>query len=345
MVGFGGWDMPVYYEGINEEHRAVRTAVGLFDVSHMGQVFLEGSGALGFLGRLLSNDPSRLAVGEAQYTLLTNGAGGIVDDLIVYRLDDQRYLLVVNAANIANDVAFLEAARSAGDPVLDNASERWAMVALQGPDADRTLASRVDDPAALAVLPSFSVGRFRVSGADVLVARTGYTGEAGFEIMCASGDIGAVWDDLIGAGVTPCGLGARDTLRLEVCYPLHGNDIGPETDPISAGLGRFCVLDREFTGSDAIRRVKADGPVSRLVAFAMTERAIPRSGLDVVVDGAVVGHVTSGTMSPSLGEGIGLAYVEVAHAGVDTPVSIDIRGRLKPAIVKRKPLYTKEPRA
>jgi aminomethyltransferase len=336
MIDFGGWDMPVYYAGINEEHRAVRTGAGIFDVSHMGQVGISGPGAEDFLQRTLSNDLGRIGDGQAQYTLLTNDAGGIVDDLIAYRRGPDDFLLVVNAANTAADVAHLEAA-AGGDVAVDDRSAEHGMIALQGPTSDDVLDGAVAD------IPPFGFADRTVAGVPCLVARTGYTGERGVEIVTPADGTAAVWDHLLAHGAAPCGLGARDTLRLEVCYPLHGNDISPATNAIEAGLGWVCALQKEFTGADVLRRTKEDGPAQRLVAFRMTERAIPRSAMAILDgDGTALGAVTSGTLSPSLDEGIGMGYVRSDHAGVGSAIVIDVRGRPRDAAVAKKPLYTKE---
>jgi aminomethyltransferase len=351
LVPFAGYDMPIQYAGVLEEHRAVRTAAGVFDVSHMGQLLVGGAAAHAFLQRMLSNDLDRIGPYQAQYTLLTNASGGIVDDLIAYALPDGGYLLVVNAANVAADHAHLR--EHAGDDVeLVDASDENAMVALQGPEAFAVLArafapgdgpGAVGDPAAM---PSFTWGWLSVAGARCRVARTGYTGEPGVELLCAPRDAGAVWDALLAAGAAPCGLGARDTLRLEVCYPLHGNDIGPATNAIEAGLGWVCALERkDFLGADVLRRTREQGPARRLAAFRMLERgAIPRAHQRILdADGADVGEVTSGTHSPSLGIGIGMGYVPAPLAAPGSAVAIDVRGRTRAAETARKPLYAKEP--
>jgi aminomethyltransferase len=341
MVPFAGWSMPVQYRGVIEEHRAVRNGAGLFDVSHMGRVDVRGAGAHAGLQGLLSNDLDALAPGEAQYTLLTNRDGGIVDDLIAYRRPDG-YLLVVNAANRAADLARLRAGLPALAELTDG-SDDTAMLALQGPESLALLARLSIGPFEVESVAAFSWGSLAVAGVECTVARTGYTGELGVELICRAADAVELWDALIAAGATPCGLGARDTLRLEVCYPLHGNDIGPDTNAIEAGLGWVCARERDFTGSDVLRRTRETGPVRRLVAFRMLERAIPRAGCEILdTDGAVVGRVTSGTMSPSLGEGIGMGYVPTALAEPGTAIVIDVRGRRYGAEVVRKPLYRKE---
>jgi aminomethyltransferase len=341
MVPFAGWSMPVQYRGVIEEHRAVRSGAGVFDVSHMGRFAVIGEQAHADLQGLLSNDLDAIAPGDAQYSLLTNASGGIVDDLIAYRRPD-RYLLVVNAANRATDLEHVLAGLSPGTTLTDE-SDETAMLALQGPTALALLDDLSDGPFDATSAPAFTWGEAVVSGVSCVVARTGYTGEPGVELIPAAEDAGRLWDALLDAGATPCGLGARDTLRLEVCYPLHGNDIGPETNAIEAGLGWVCALEHEFTGVDVLRRTRAAGPERRLVAFRMRERAIPRGGCEILdASGAPIGEVTSGTMSPSLGEGIGMGYVSAPHTAPGSAIVIDVRGRRHGAEVAKKPLYRKE---
>ncbi len=328
MVPFAGWEMPVQYEGVIPEHKVVRTATGVFDVSHMGQLHVEGPTAQDFLQRSLSNDLGRIGDGQAQYTLLTNERGGIVDDLIAYRIDAFHFLLVVNAGNAAAAYAWLKQRELRGSEVRD-ASEEYALLAVQGPGSIELLG--------LAEAPAFTHAMAELDGVEVLVCRTGYTGERGVELMCPAEDAEALWDAVITRGAVPCGLGARDTLRLEVCYPLHGNDITQETDAISAGLGWACALEQEFTGADVLRRVKEDGPERRLVAFVMEEKAIPRHGMPI----AGGGEVTSGTHSPMLDVGIGLAYVPAASAAPGTELVVDVRGRERRGRIVTKPIYTK----
>jgi aminomethyltransferase len=329
MVPFAGWEMPVQYEGVIPEHRSVRRDAGVFDVSHMGELEVEGPHARELLQRALSNDLDRLSPGEAQYTLLTNEDGGIVDDLIVYRVGEHSYLLVVNAANRETDYAWLKERELRGSDVRD-VSDDCALLAVQGPRAIERLGL---PPAA-----PFTFAETSIDGVEVMVNRTGYTGEDGCELLCMSEDAVRLWDAVVGRGAVPCGLGARDTLRLEVCYPLHGNDIGPETDAISAGLGWTCALDKEFEGVDVLRRVKTDGPERRLVAFVMEEKAIPRQGM--TIEGG--GEVTSGSHSPMLEVGIGMGYVPAAQATVGTELMVDVRGRPRRARVVKKPIYTRE---
>jgi len=334
MVPFAGWDMPVQYEGVIPEHRAVRTDAGVFDVSHMGELEVEGPHADDFLQSVLSNDLGRLSPGEAQYTMLTNQDGGIVDDLIVYRVGEHSYLLVVNASNRETDFAWLKEREIRGSDVRD-VSDDCALLAVQGPRAIERLGLPPASP--------FTFAETSLDGVEVMVNRTGYTGEDGCELLCMSEDAVQLWDFVLERGVVPCGLGARDTLRLEVCYPLHGNDIGPDTDAISAGLGWTCALDKEFEGVDVLRRVKAEGPERRLVAFVMEEKAIPRQGMPILADqGGGGGEVTSGSHSPMLDVGIGMGYVPTSRAQPGTELTIDVRGRPRRARVVKKPIYNRE---
>jgi aminomethyltransferase len=329
MVPFAGWEMPVQYEGVISEHLAVRRDRGVFDVSHMGQFHVEGPKQTELLQSLLSNDLSRLADGEAQYTLLTNATGGIVDDLIAYRLGPCHTLLVVNAGNREAAYAWLKEREIRGSEVRD-ASDEYALLAVQGPTAIAAL----ELPEARA----FTHVMAEVHDVEVMVCRTGYTGEAGVELMCAAEDAVDLWDAIIANGTTPCGLGARDTLRLEVCYPLHGNDITGQTDAISAGLGWTCALEKEFSGVAELRRIREAGPARKLVAFVMDEKAVPRQGMPI----AGGGEVTSGTHSPMLDVGIGMGYVPSSAAAPGTELVIDVRGKPKRAHVVKKPIYVKE---
>jgi aminomethyltransferase len=326
MVPFAGWDMPVQYEGVIPEHRAVRSDCGAFDVSHMGQLHVDGPTAGPFLQQMLSNDVDRIGDGEAQYTLLTNERGGIVDDLIAYRFGPGEYLLVVNAGNRQAAYDWLKEREPRGTEVRD-ASDEYALVAVQGPRSIERLG--------LPDRPQFTHELGEIDGVEVLICRTGYTGERGVELCCASDDAVALWDAVLARGAVPCGLGARDTLRLEVCYPLHGNDITQDTDAVSAGLGWMCAFDTQFTGVDVLRRVREEGPTRRLVAFVMEEKAIPRQGMPI--EGG--GEVTSGTHSPMLDQGIGMGYVPAASASAGTELAIDVRGRSRRASVVKKPIY------
>ena len=329
LVPFAGWEMPVQYEGVIPEHRAVRSDAGAFDVSHMGELIVEGTGAREFLQSVLSNDVERLEPGLAQYALLTNEQGGIVDDLIVYELAPERFLLIVNASNRETDFAWLHE-REPDDAEVRDVSDDYALIAVQGPRA----LERLGLPAASA----FTFAEGEIDSVACTVNRTGYTGEEGVELLVATDAAGELWDRVLERGIVPCGLGARDTLRLEVCYPLHGNDISPETDAISAGLGWVCALDKEFTGADALREVKTQGPERRLIAFVMEEKAIPRQGMAI----AGGGEVTSGTHSPMLDVGIGMGYVPATRTAVGTELEIDVRGKDRRARVVKKPIYEKE---
>jgi aminomethyltransferase len=336
MIPFGGWEMPVQFTSIIEEHRAVRERVGLFDISHMGEILVAGPNAESVLNRLFTNDLRKLAVGQAQYTLLCNERGGVMDDLIAYRVEPTVYLLVVNDGNIEKDFAWMNA-QAGGSAVFENQSDRTAALALQGPLAAKFLENS-------AKLPAFHIEHESVFGAVCWVARTGYTGEDGFEILCEAGDAVELWDALLEFGkefgIRPCGLGARDTLRLEMCYPLHGQDITEDTTPIEAGLGRFVSFDKgEFIGRPVLLEQKEKGVARRLVAFKMTGQSPPpRPHYPIVAGGRKVGEVTSGTQSPTLGCGIGMGYVE---SGASGDLEIEIRGRLFPATVEKKPLFRK----
>jgi aminomethyltransferase len=329
MVPFAGWEMPVQYEGVIQEHRAVRADCGVFDVSHMGELEVEGPRANELLQSLLANDLDKVEPGGAQYTLLTNERGGIVDDLIAYRLEPGRFLLIVNAANREADFQWLKEREIPGSDVRD-VSDEYALLAVQGPRSIERLG--LDDA------PAFTFAMRELDGIECMVNRTGYTGERGVELMVPAEEAEALWDRVLERGAIPCGLGARDTLRLEVCYPLHGNDIGPDTDAISAGLGWVCALDKEFTGADKLRRIKEAGAERKLVAFVIEESAVPRQGMAV----AGGGEVTSGTHSPMLDRGIGMGYVPAAQAEPGTELTIDVRGRGRRARVVEKPIYKRE---
>jgi aminomethyltransferase len=329
MVPFAGWEMPVQYEGVIAEHKAVRTDCGVFDVSHMGELEVEGARAKELLQSLLSNDLDRVGPGQAQYTLLTNERGGILDDLIVYELDRDRYLLIVNASNAESDFEWLKEHETPGADVR-NVSERYALLAVQGP---RSLGRLGLEPAR-----AFTFAEGAVDGIECMVNRTGYTGELGVELLVDAEDAGALWERVLARGATPCGLGARDTLRLEVCYPLHGNDIRPDTDAISAGLGWLCALDKDFTGAAELGRIKEEGPRRRLVAFVMEEPGVPRQGMPI----AEGGEVTSGSHSPMLERGIGMGYVESPFAEPGSALMIDLRGRERRARVVTKPIYRRK---
>jgi aminomethyltransferase len=329
MVPFAGWEMPVQYEGVIQEHRAVRADCGVFDVSHMGELEVEGPRAHELLQSLLANDLDKVEPGAAQYTLLTNERGGIIDDLIAYRLEPGRYLLIVNASNREPDFQWLKEREIPGSDVRD-VSDAYALLAVQGPRSIERLG--LDDA------PAFTFAMQELDGIECMVNRTGYTGERGVELMVPAEDAEELWDRVLERSAVPCGLGARDTLRLEVCYPLHGNDIGPDTDAISAGLGWVCALDQEFTGADQLRRIKEAGPERKLVAFVMEETGVPRQGMAI----AGGGEVTSGTHSPMLDRGIGMGYVPAARAEPGVELTIDVRGRDRRARLVKKPIYKRE---
>ncbi len=341
MVEFGGWYMPVQYASIIEEHRAVRQAAGLFDLCHMGEVYVSGAGALDLIQRLSTNDAERLAEWQAQYSLLCREDGGVLDDIIVYRLPD-RYLVVVNASNQDRDAAWFQ--QHAGDAArVDNRSAAIGMVALQGPEAARCLQALTETP--LDDLRNYWCREGTVAGVSCLIARTGYTGEDGFELYCAVEQTPQLWRTLLegAAGVrpVPCGLGARDTLRLEAGMPLYGHELTETTNPYEAGLGRVVRLNKaqEFVGRAALARIKADGPRRRLVGLEMTERGIPRADYPVVLAGREVGVVTSGTYSPTLDRNIAMAYVPVDLGEPGTEVGVVIRGRPVAARVRPLPFY------
>jgi aminomethyltransferase len=373
LIDFGGWEMPVQYTSIVEEHLAVRKAAGIFDISHMGEVTVSGAAAEEFLNRVLTNDIRKLASGQGQYTQMCNERGGVIDDLYAYRLSDQVYLLIINASRIGPDVAWLQAqaakfgggdasspkstATRASQPLelhLTDASHHYAAAAVQGPRVKEfieqciaggsncaTRVERVTD------LKKNQIGGFPFRGGDVLVSRTGYTGEDGFEIVGRPDSIQQVWDAVLTIGrpfgVKACGLGARDTLRTEVCYPLYGHELDEATTPMEAGLGFFVAFDKgDFIGRAVLADQKTSGVQKKLVAFKMTEKsAPPRPHYPIWVNGAKVGEVTSGTQSPSLGIGIGMGYMPPELAKPDTKIEIEIRGKRSTALVVPKPIYHK----
>jgi glycine cleavage system T protein (aminomethyltransferase) len=333
VVPFAGWEMPVQYDGIRAEHVAVRTGVGIFDVSHMGEIETSGPDAEAFLQRILSNDVSKLAPGGAQYSVLCREDGGVLDDLFTYNFGSSRYLTVTNAANHAKDLAWFRAQAGGFDVDVDDSADRYAMLAVQGPAA-RDLVQAIADaplPARMTAEPRALRGRM------ALVCGTGYTGEDGVEILCDPADAPGLWDDLVGRGAVPAGLAARDTLRLEVCFHLYGNDLMESRGPIEAGLGWCCKEDTGFVGAHAVREARAGGPAEKLVPFRLTGPGIARQG-NAVVGG---GEVTSGTLSPCLGVGIGMAYLPAGAAGEGHEFEIDVRGKNRPAVVAKKPLYSK----
>jgi len=342
LVAFAGWEMPAHYEGVRAEHMAVREACGIFDVSHMGQIETSGPQAQALLQRLLSNDVSAISfavdggqgTGGAQYSVLCREDGGVLDDLFTYRLEGERYLTVTNAANHDRDLDWFRAhAREFPDAQVSDRIEDYAMLAVQGPGAREIVQAISDSP-----LPRrMTAARRRLAAAEALVCGTGYAGEDGVEILCAPADAPVLWDEIVRRGAVPAGLAARDTLRLEACYCLYGNELTPERGPIEAGLGWCCREHTGFIGSSAVAAAREAGPAELLVAFALEGPGIARAG-NAVVGG---GEVTSGTLSPSLQRGIGMAYVPPARAGAGTLLEIDVRGKMRAAVVKEKPLYRK----
>ena len=354
MVDFGGWEMPVQYTSITEEHLAVRNAAGIFDISHMGEVTVSCAGAADFLNRILTNDIRKLSPGLGQYTLMCNDRGGVIDDLYAYQLSEGVYLLIINASRTEPDVAWLQsqAAKCSGELRLTDASHNYAALAVQGPRVKDFINAVVPGASmaakrvqAVTDLKKNEVGGFLMDRFGVLVSRTGYTGEDGFEIIGGGEAIHLAWDKALEIGgpygIKPCGLGARDTLRTEVCYPLYGNELDEQTTPMEAGLGFFVSLDKgEFNGRSVMAGQKADGVKKKLVAFRMTDKcAPPRPHYPICANGAGVGVVTSGTQSPSLNAGIGMGYVPPELAKPDTKIEIEIRGKRFGAIVVPKPIY------
>jgi aminomethyltransferase len=335
LVPFAGWEMPVQYEGIRQEHIAVRERAGLFDVSHMGEIETSGPGAEAFLQRVLSNDVSKIAVGGSQYSVLCREDGGVLDDLFTYRLAEDRYLTVTNASNHEKDFAWFQK-HATGDVDVRDTLADYAMLALQGPDARAILARHIEGEAPARMRTATA----KVAGVELLVCGTGYTGEDGVELLIPPDGVERVWDALVADGANPVGLGARDTLRLEACFHLYGNDLSEERDPIGAGLSWACKLETGFIGSEALAAIGE--PTEKLVPFAFTGPGIPREGNPVVIGGEEAGVVTSGTMSPCLEIGIGMAYVPAAAAEPGTPVEIDVRGKLRSAEIREKPLYEKK---
>ena len=347
MIEFGGWLMPVSYSGIVEEHRAVRTRAGLFDLSHMGELYLEGPEAAAALGYALTTNPATLAIGRAHYSMICLPSGGILDDLIVYRLAEDRFMVVANASN-AVAVSDALAGRIEGfRVVLDDRSLAMGLVAIQGPLALEILRPFTD--VSLDTLKYYAIAEGHVAGVAALVARTGYTGEDGFEVFAGVAEIGRVWDALFTAGqkvgLVPVGLGARDTLRLEAGMPLYGNELGPDTTPFDAGLGRVVKFEKEgdFVGRAALQKAQQDGPRKQLVGLVVTGRGIARHGYDVFAGSGRTGTVTSGTMSPTLGKPIAMAYVEPADAGVGTIVEVSVRDQRIPAEIVPLPFYKRQP--
>jgi aminomethyltransferase len=342
MVPFAGYNMPVQYEGINIEHETVRNAVGVFDVSHMGEFLIEGEHALDLIQKVSSNDASKLTIGKAQYSCLPNDDGGIVDDLIIYKISEDVFLLVVNASNIEKDWNWIKSKNDKGATMRD-LSENYSLLAIQGPKAIEAMQSLTSYDLASIKFYNFVVEDF--AGIEhVIISATGYTGSGGFEIYCKNSEVKQVWDQVLEAGadfgIKPIGLAARDTLRLEMGYCLYGNDIDDTTSPIEAGLGWITKFTKEFTNSEALKAEKERGSERKLIAFELDERGIPRHGYDIVDgNGNKIGVVTSGTMSPSLGKGIGLGYVPTVFADINSKINIQIRKNAIPATVVKLPFY------
>ncbi|MGZ5376038.1 MAG: glycine cleavage system aminomethyltransferase GcvT [Solirubrobacterales bacterium] len=337
LVPFAGWEMPVQYEGIRQEHLAVRSSAGIFDVSHMGEIETEGPDATAFLQHLLSNDVAKIDLGGAQYSCLCREDGGVLDDLFTYRLADHHYLTVTNASNHKGDLEWFQSQAAAfeGEVEVHDAAERYAMLAVQGPKAREIVATMAQGE-----LPArFRTAELNLSVGPALVCGTGYTGEDGVEILIDPSSAAALWEALLEAGVVPAGLGARDTLRLEVCYCLYGNDLTLERTPIEAGLGWCCKEETGFIGCEEIARRRAEGPAELLAPFALIEKGVPRQGNPVLRGGDQVGEVTSGSHSPSLEKGIGMAYVQADAAEPGTEIEIDVRGKRRAARVEESPLY------
>jgi aminomethyltransferase len=337
LVPFAGWEMPVQYEGIKEEHSAVRTHVGMFDVSHMGEVEVEGPGALAFLQLVLSNDVAKIEIGGAQYSCLCQEDGGVIDDLFVYRLGGDRYLIVTNASNHGTDLAWLGRRSRDFDVSVRDVAERYAMLAVQGPHARAVLSRALG----IELPPRMRVSHVQVGRRPALVCGTGYTGEDGVELLLDPEVAPPIWAELLDAGVVPCGLGARDTLRLEVCFPLHGHELSTERNPIEAGLGWCCVEATGFLGSRAVAAARAEGTAESLAPFLIEGAGIPRDGNPVLTGEETVGVVSSGTFSPSLERGAGMAYLRADLAEPGTELEIDVRGKRRAARVASKPLYRK----
>jgi aminomethyltransferase len=344
MLPFAGYNMPILYEGVNAEHETVRNAVGVFDVSHMGEFMLTGPNALALIQKVSSNDASVLTVGRAQYSCLPNNDGGIVDDLLIYRMKEEQYLLVVNASNIEKDWNWISAQNDLGVD-MKNISDDYSLLAIQGPKAVEAMQALSSVDLAAIKYYHFEVADFAGLD-DVIISATGYTGSGGFEIYCKNADAEQIWNKVFEAGaaygIKPIGLAARDTLRLEMGLCLYGNDINDTTSPLEAGLGWITKFTKEFTNSENLKKQKEEGVTRKLVAFEMQERAVPRHDYEIVDGtGTAIGIVTSGTMSPSMNKGIGLGYVTVANSAVDNDIYIRIRKNDVPAKVVKLPFYKK----
>lgn len=344
MVPFAGYNMPVSYQGINIEHQTVREKVGVFDVSHMGEFFVTGPNALSLIQRVCSNDASKLEDGEAQYSCFPNEDGGVVDDLIVYRIAAEKWLLVVNASNIDKDWAWINLHNTMGAS-LENSSDHYSLLAIQGPKAIQAMQSLTQENLSAIKFYTFKMNTF-AGVENVIISATGYTGSGGFEIYCKNTQVAKIWTKVLEAGadwgIQPIGLAARDTLRLEMGYCLYGNDIDDTTSPLEAGLGWITKFNKDFINSESLKKQKEIGVSKTLVGFELSQRGIPRQGYAIVdAQGNSIGRVTSGTMSPSMGKGIGLGYVPVALKEVGSQIHIQIRNKIVPAMVVKLPFYKK----
>ncbi|WP_440881239.1 glycine cleavage system aminomethyltransferase GcvT [Tenacibaculum sp. C7A-26P2] len=344
IVPFAGFNMPVQYEGVNIEHETVRNGVGVFDVSHMGEFFLKGENALALIQKITSNDASKLTPGKAQYSCMPNDNGGIVDDLIIYMISDDEYMLVVNASNIEKDWNWISKFNDL-DVEMENRSDDWSLLAIQGPKAVEAMQSLTSVNLSTIKFYTFEITDF-AGLPNVIVSATGYTGSGGFEIYVKNENVEAVWKSVFEAGmkwgIKPIGLAARDTLRLEMGYCLYGNDIDDSTSPIEAGLGWITKFNKDFVNAETLKKQKEEGVSRKLIAFELTERGIPRQGYDIVnSEGQIIGNVTSGTMSPSLNKGIGLGYVKIDYTKIDSKIFIQIRKKQVAAKVIKLPFYKK----
>jgi len=344
MVPFAGYNMPVSYQGINLEHQTVREKVGVFDVSHMGEFFVTGPNALSLIQRVCSNDASKLEDGEAQYSCFPNEDGGVVDDLIVYRIAAEKWLLVVNASNIDKDWAWINS-HNTMEATLENSSDHYSLLAIQGPKAIQAMQSLTQEDLSAIKFYTFKMNTF-AGVENVIISATGYTGSGGFEIYCKNTQVAKIWTKVLEAGadwgIQPIGLAARDTLRLEMGYCLYGNDIDDTTSPLEAGLGWITKFNKDFINSESLKKQKEIGVSKTLVGFELSQRGIPRQGYAIVdAQGNSIGRVTSGTMSPSMGKGIGLGYVPMALKEVGSQIHIQIRNKIVPAMVVKLPFYKK----
>jgi len=344
MVPFAGYNMPVSYQGINLEHQTVREKVGVFDVSHMGEFFVTGPNALSLIQRVCSNDASKLEDGEAQYSCFPNQDGGVVDDLIVYRIAAEKWLLVVNASNIDKDWAWINS-HNTMEATLENSSDHYSLLAIQGPKAIQAMQSLTQEDLSAIKFYTFKINTF-AGVENVIISATGYTGSGGFEIYCKNTQVAKIWTKVLEAGanwgIQPIGLAARDTLRLEMGYCLYGNDIDDTTSPLEAGLGWITKFNKDFINSESLKKQKEIGVSKTLVGFELSQRGIPRQGYAIVdAQGNSIGRVTSGTMSPSMGKGIGLGYVPMALKEVGSQIHIQIRNKIVPAMVVKLPFYKK----